>query len=94
MKNYDPNENPTGDDDRDGLRNDYEARLGTDPNNPDSDLDGINDGNEVLGTRTNPLSRDSDGDRLTDYEETDRYGTNPLSRDTDRDGVNDNVDPD
>ena len=90
--NPDPSENPTGDDDRDGLRNDYEARIGTDPNNPDSDADGINDANEVLRTRTEPLSRDTDRDGLTDYQETDVYGTNPLRVDSDADGTPDSVD--
>jgi hypothetical protein len=89
---YDPNDNPTGDDDRDGLSNEYELRIGTDPNSPDSDGDGINDGNEVLRTRTDPLSRDTDGDRITDLEETNYSGTNPLLRDSDADGSNDNVD--
>jgi hypothetical protein len=32
------------DPDRDGLTNEYEVALGTDPNNPDSDNDGIRDG--------------------------------------------------
>jgi len=33
--------------DNDGLSNDYEAALGTDPKNADTDGDGVNDGIEV-----------------------------------------------
>lgn len=35
------------DSDHDGLSNDEEARLGTDPNNPDTDGDGYKDGDEI-----------------------------------------------
>jgi len=48
--------NPNGDDDGDGLTNAREAQLGTDPNNPDSDGDGINDGIEVNMYGTDPKS--------------------------------------
>ncbi|EEI25860.1 hypothetical protein, partial [Corynebacterium glucuronolyticum] len=60
---------------------------GTDPYNPDSDGDGINDGDEVNGNRnpfkdnkfdpkgkpgnTNPMNKDTDGDGLTDGDEID-----------------------
>lgn len=47
----------------DGLTNLEEYNLGTDPNDPDTDDDGIEDGNE---TTTNPLAPDSDGDGLLD----------------------------
>lgn len=54
--------------DMDGLTDDQEADLGTDPNVQDTDGDGVIDGVEVaLGT--DPLSTDSDGDGLTDGEE-------------------------
>jgi hypothetical protein len=36
-----------GDDDQDGLSNSREESLGTDPNNPDTDGDGVLDGEEV-----------------------------------------------
>ncbi|HEU0164695.1 MAG TPA: hypothetical protein VFQ54_06580, partial [Thermomicrobiales bacterium] len=39
--------NPKADDDKDGLTNAQEAALGTDPENPDTDADGISDGDEV-----------------------------------------------
>ena len=48
----------TGDLDGDGLTDEEEAALGTDPGDPDSDGDGWNDGEEV-GGNTDPLD---DGD--------------------------------
>lgn len=53
----DPNPNATAcslDSDSDGLTNSEESSLGTDPNNPDTDGDGINDGLEV-DNGTNPI---------------------------------------
>ncbi|MDI6641986.1 MAG: hypothetical protein QME68_06730, partial [Elusimicrobiota bacterium] len=46
-----------------------EMTYGTDPNNPDTDGDGLKDGEEVLTYGTNPLSNDTDMDGLTDYQE-------------------------
>jgi outer membrane protein OmpA-like peptidoglycan-associated protein len=77
------------DEDNDGLMSDREKQLGTDPRNPDTDGDGLNDGDEVLKYATNPLNRDSDGDGLTDGEEVNKYKTDPLKADTDGDGLND-----
>jgi eukaryotic-like serine/threonine-protein kinase len=82
-----------GDDDKDGLSNAQEILLGTNPNNPDTDGDGLSDGDEVNRYGTNPLLRDSDGDNISDGDEVAR-GTNPLNPDTDGDGLWDNVDPD
>ncbi|MDT0607858.1 gliding motility-associated C-terminal domain-containing protein, partial [Croceitalea rosinachiae] len=49
------------DSDEDGLSDDDEAELGTDPDNPDTDGDTINDGQEVAD-ETDPLEPcDSDG---------------------------------
>ena len=46
--------NPTGDDDGDGLNNEEEAALGTDPGKADSDGDGISDNDEFThGTDPN-----------------------------------------
>lgn len=45
----------TCDQDNDGLTNQEEAAIGTDPTNPDTDGDGINDGTEV-NNGTNPLN--------------------------------------
>ena len=59
------------DSDEDGLSDAYEAWVSlTDPEDPDTDWDGLLDGQEVeLGT--NPLSADSDGDGLDDAWEVD-----------------------
>lgn len=54
------------DDDEDGLANDIEAELGTDPQNWDSDGDELSDGNEVLVWNTDPLNPDTDGDTYLD----------------------------
>jgi len=82
-----------GDDDGDGLSKNQEIALGTDPNNPDTDGDGLNDGVEVNQYGTNPKLRDTDADNLSDGEEVNQ-GLNPLNADTDGDGLMDNVDPD
>lgn len=55
------------DSDGDGLSNDQERQLGTDPANPDTDGDKLIDGAEVNTHKTNPLKPDSDGDGLSDY---------------------------
>ncbi|MBE7339249.1 Rib/alpha-like domain-containing protein [Corynebacterium aurimucosum] len=63
------------DSDGDGLTDDKEKELGTDPNKADTDGDGINDGDEVSG----------DGNKF------DGKPTDPKNADTDGDGVNDGV---
>jgi hypothetical protein len=63
--------------DGDGLVNEQEAVLGTDPRNPDTDSDGLTDGEEVNVYTTNPLNPDTDGDGLTDGEEVNVYGSDP-----------------
>lgn len=65
------------DNDDDGLANDQEERLGTDPNNWDSDGDDLSDGNEVLIWETDPLNPDTDGDTYGDGLEV-KSGYNPL----------------
>ncbi len=79
------------DDDSDGLNNDGETAAGTDPLNPDSDSDGLQDGAEVLTWNTNPLSADTDGDTMDDFFEVNN-GLDPLDPndaflDADNDGV-------
>ena len=80
-----------GDTDVDGLANTQETVLGTDPNNPDTDADGLKDGDEVLIYTTDPRNRDSDGDLLSDFDEVNTYKTNPRLADTDGDGAADGV---
>ncbi|MBI1812914.1 hypothetical protein HY285_00325 [Candidatus Peregrinibacteria bacterium] len=72
--------------DGDGLNSKLEQNGSTDPNNPDTDGDGLTDGEEVFTYRTDPLRRDTDGDGLIDGLEV-RTGTDPLSADTDHDGI-------
>lgn len=78
-----------GDDDGDGLSNSQEISLGTLPNNPDTDADGLLDGVEVNVHGTDPKNQDSDGDALSDGKEIDPHKTSPKNPDTDGDSVND-----
>lgn len=82
----------SGDTDRDndGLVKSIERQLGTDPKNPDTDMDGLSDGEEHSQYNTHPLRMDSDSDGLNDGEEVHTYGTDPNLADTDSDGLNDN----
>lgn len=57
---------PFEDPDHDGLTNLQEFQLGTDPNNPDTDGDGLTDGQEVLIYHTNPLLFSTDGTGISD----------------------------
>jgi outer membrane protein OmpA-like peptidoglycan-associated protein len=77
------------DHDNDGLTKREEQELGTDPNNPDTDGDGLMDGEEVNKYFTDPLNPDTDGDGLKDGEEVHNYNTDPNKADTDGDGLND-----
>ena len=78
-----------GDSDGDGLSDSLEARYKGDRNNPDTDGDGIPDGDEVYKYRTRVNLADTDKDGFTDYEEINTYITNPLKADSDRDGMSD-----
>ncbi|MEM7330979.1 MAG: protein kinase [Chloroflexota bacterium] len=75
------------DEDNDGLTTADEFSFATDPNNPDTDGDGLLDGEEVGLYDTIPTAADSDLDGLLDGEEVNQYKTNPLFSDTDLDGV-------
>jgi hypothetical protein len=75
--------------DGDGLTDEEERKLGTDPLNPDSDNDGLTDFEEVRIYKTNPLKFDTDGDGLADDTEVKINHTDPLVADTDGDGLND-----
>jgi len=81
------------DSDSDGLTDDEENAINTDPNNPDTDGDNLRDGDEVLFYNTNPLDLDTDDDGIRDDEEVvpggDLAVTDPNNPDTDRDGIQD-----
>ncbi|MFA6243135.1 MAG: PQQ-dependent sugar dehydrogenase [Candidatus Hydrogenedentales bacterium] len=64
------------DEDEDGLTNDEELLIGTDPNIADTDNDGLSDGEEVNTYSTDPLDPDSDNDGAPDGPEI-SLGTNP-----------------
>lgn len=79
-----------GDDcDGDGLPDEEERALGTDPCKPDSDADGLTDFQEVRTLRTDPLRADTDADGLGDEAEVLHHQTDPLHADTDGDGLDD-----
>ncbi len=77
------------DSDADRLSDEAEIDLGTDPNDPDSDDDGLSDWDEVQVFGTDPLDPDTDGDNLSDGDEVQLYMTNPLNEDTDGDTLPD-----
>ncbi len=56
----------------------------SDPLDPDTDDDGLNDNEEFLA-KTNPRAKDTDGDGLWDSEEAKRWLTSPISIDSDGD---------
>ncbi|RMG37319.1 MAG: hypothetical protein D6732_07060 [Methanobacteriota archaeon] len=79
--------NPIGDEDGDGLSNQKEYRLFSNPFISDSDQDGLSDYDEFnLGLLLN--SSDTDQDGLDDFFEHSR-GIDPLNPDTDHDGISD-----
>jgi hypothetical protein len=77
------------DKDMDGLTKSEEKKIGTDPDNPDTDGDGLKDGEEVRTYKTDPLNADSDGDNLKDGQEVLTHKTDPLKADTDTDMLKD-----
>ncbi|MEY4931193.1 MAG: hypothetical protein RI909_1917 [Bacteroidota bacterium] len=77
------------DTDGDGLDDTEEATLGTNPNDSDSDDDGLNDGDEVNTYATDALNTDTDADGLNDGDEINLYGTDPTLKDSDGDKLND-----
>ncbi len=84
------------DPDSDGLTNAQEAEAGTDPDNPDTDGDGLIDGLERIPNQCDPLKRDTDGDTLTDGAEVgdgDTVNSYCDVQDSDGDGARDDVDP-
>lgn len=82
-------ESGSSDSDLDGLTLDQEKDLKTNPENPDTDGDGLLDGLEVFQYNTDPLNYDSDGDGLNDGDEVRIHATNSNSADSDGDGISD-----
>ncbi|MFZ1289917.1 MAG: OmpA family protein [Melioribacteraceae bacterium] len=80
---------PNRDTDGDGLTDDQEEELGTNPEVADTDGDGLSDGVEFLKIKTDPKVADSDGDGLSDGDEVNNYKTDPNKADTDADGLKD-----
>jgi hypothetical protein len=78
-----------GDSDGDGLTNEREAALGTDPLQPDTDGDRLLDREEVETHLTNPLNVDTDDDGLQDGDEIQTHLTDPRNPDMDGDGRSD-----
>jgi len=64
--------------DADNYPDALEAEAGLDPTNPDSDSDGVADGDEFTLYSTYPLSWDTDGDGISDGEELFGIKTDPL----------------
>lgn len=67
------------DSDLDGLTNDEEKKLGTNPEKSDTDNDGLLDKDEINIYKTDPLKADTDGDGKTDGFEA-RHRTDPLKK--------------
>src|SRR5829696_8321872 len=64
--------------DADNYADALERSLGLDPRNPDTDGDGVADGDELNLYGTEPTLPDTDGDGLSDGDELFAAGTNPL----------------
>lgn len=73
------------DSDEDGVSDAIEIAIGTDPHNPDTEGDGLNDGEEIYEHMTDPFNPDTDDDGLSDGDEVHVYGTDPNNADTDGD---------
>jgi hypothetical protein len=86
----------SNDPDSDGLTNLEEYNYDTDPQNEDTDADGISDGNEVFVYTTSPRLKDSDRDGVADLQElvacTDPIKTETTKMDSKRlDQISQNV---
>ncbi len=71
--------------DRIGLGDTVMIRVTSDPDDPDSDDDGLSDMQEYL--RTNPMEADTDGDGLSDRDELEIYLSIPTTVDSDGDSI-------
>ncbi|MDX1480668.1 MAG: S8 family serine peptidase [Woeseiaceae bacterium] len=79
----------SADADDDGLVNLDEYLQGTNPLEPDTDADGLTDGDEVNVYGTNPAASDTDADGLTDFDELNVHATDPNNDDSDGDRLGD-----
>ena len=80
--------NESSDQEGDGLNFSLEAKALTDPNDLDTDDDGLNDSYEYFNLTSDPTLFDTDSDGLNDSDENER-GTDPAKPDTDGDGLRD-----
>ena len=78
-----------GDFDSDGLTNLQEFNTGSDPDDTDSDDDGLNDGAEFNIHDSDPIDNDSDDDGLLDGAEVNSHSTDPNDSDSDNDTLSD-----
>ncbi len=76
-----------GDVDGDGLDHRFEFAYGTDPQETDTDDDGVQDHEEITIHQTDPNIADSDADGLSDGREIFEIRSNPLVADSDGDGL-------
>lgn len=88
------------DKDTDGVSDEMEEWIGSDPHSDDTDNDGLTDLEELKLTGTDPVIPDTDGNGVSDADEDFdgdgisnleevRNGTDPLKADTDGDGLSD-----
>ncbi|MGB1076280.1 MAG: endonuclease/exonuclease/phosphatase family protein [Flavobacteriales bacterium] len=77
---------PVLDSDGDGLDDELEIEMGTNPFGADSDGDGLTDGFEVLTSGTNPLLYDTNGNNCPDGEEMLQLCA-PCPSDLNQDGI-------
>jgi hypothetical protein len=89
---------PGGDEDLDGLTNWDEFQLGTSPSDPDTDGDGLLDGDSITvssgDARYTAWAADilfTDDGGLRSFRGENALGTDPLNLDTDSDGLSDGV---
>lgn len=99
--NFDPYNPEDGaeDADGDGLTNADESTLGTDPRDPDTDNDGVSDGEEFDGDTDgdgdiNALDPDDDGDGVPTADEDSNGNGNLTDDDADGDGIPNYLDAD
>lgn len=83
--------------DQDWLSDKDELRLGTNPDDNDTDGDGLfdglesKDGLEIETIGSDPLDTDSDDDGIADGDEVNNHGTSPINPDSDGDGFEDRL---